>query len=316
MRKRWSSSAWPPARRSIPMVRRSTCKAFACWKPRPRASASRVSCSPSPTVPKTRPPWRSPFRARSHQNEQVTVELTFTMRLPQRQGRWGQWEGVTFLVQWLPVLAFYDDQGWQPTPFIPWHLPFFNEAGIYTAHITLPLSRSSPAAAPSWARGTSAAAGRRSTSQALGVRDFAVLSSAASRNSPKQVGHSACTAFAFPEDEFYARQMIRNVAEACPSTSGGSAPIPYADFTIAESYFGWNGNQCGGLVMIDERIYRHAAPAPAATSTNSFRTNSATNGGTTSSASTAMPKPGWTRALAAYFGPPLAWTRSTARTTR
>ena len=28
---------------------------------------------------------------------------------------------------------------------------------------------------------------------------------------------------------------------------------PYPHFTIAESYFGWNGNECAGLVMIDER---------------------------------------------------------------
>src|SRR5207237_62794 len=28
--------------------------------------------------------------------------------------------------------------GWDPPPFIPWHQPFFNEAGWYTAHITLP----------------------------------------------------------------------------------------------------------------------------------------------------------------------------------
>ena len=80
-------------------------------------------------------PRRSALPREVHQDEHVTVELTFTLRLPQRQGRWGQWEGVTFLAQWLPVLAFYDDQGWQPTPFIPWHQPFFNEAGIYTAHI-------------------------------------------------------------------------------------------------------------------------------------------------------------------------------------
>src|SRR5262249_51453661 len=42
--------------------------------------------------------------------ETVTVELEFTMRLPQKQGRWGQWQGVTFLSNWLPVLAYYDDK--------------------------------------------------------------------------------------------------------------------------------------------------------------------------------------------------------------
>ena len=35
-------------------------------------------------------------------------------------------------------LAYYDDAGWQPMPFVPWHQPFFNEAGVFTRAITLP----------------------------------------------------------------------------------------------------------------------------------------------------------------------------------
>ena len=74
----------------------------------------------------------------THDGEAVTVEVEFVLRLPQVQGRWGQWRGVTSLSNWLPVLAFYDDRGWQPTPYIPWHQPFFNEAGLYTVRLTLP----------------------------------------------------------------------------------------------------------------------------------------------------------------------------------
>ena len=32
-------------------------------------------------------------------------------------------------------------------------------------------------------------------------------------------------------------------------------PYPYPDFTICEAFFGWNGNECATLVMIDERIF-------------------------------------------------------------
>src|SRR5439155_1076570 len=109
------------------------------------------------------------------QGESVTVEIDFIMHLPQKQGRWGQWQGVTFLSNWLPVLAYYDDQGWQPTLYIPWHQPFFTEAiPVYTQWF---------------------------------------------------------------------------------------GPYPYPEFTVVESYFGWNGNECSGLVMIDERIFGmpHAA---------------------------------------------------------
>src|SRR5262249_22267402 len=61
--------------------------------------------------------------------ESVTLELAFTIRLPNKQGRWGHWNGTTFLAQWLPVVAVFGAGGWDPPPFIPWHQPFFNEAG-------------------------------------------------------------------------------------------------------------------------------------------------------------------------------------------
>src|SRR5262249_16453735 len=70
--------------------------------------------------------------------ESVTLDLEFGLPLPQKQGRWGQWKGAPFLAQWLPVVAYYDDNGWQPVPFVPWHQPFFNEAGVWAARVTLP----------------------------------------------------------------------------------------------------------------------------------------------------------------------------------
>ena len=95
---------------------------------RPAASASRV-----PVVSA-----RVPLPKAVGKDESVAVEIAFTLQLPPFQGRWGQYNGVTFLSNWLPVLAVYDDSGWQPTPFIPWHQPFFNEAGIFNVRVTLP----------------------------------------------------------------------------------------------------------------------------------------------------------------------------------
>src|SRR6185369_11695809 len=70
--------------------------------------------------------------------ESVTVELDFVFRIPNKKGRWSHWEEITALAQWLPTLAVYDEEGWHALPFIPWHQPFFNEAGLYTVSLTLP----------------------------------------------------------------------------------------------------------------------------------------------------------------------------------
>ena len=49
--------------------------------------------------------------------------------------------------------------------------------------------------------------------------------------------------------------MLRIVAEALPVYQRWFGPYAYPDFSVVESYFGWNGNECGGLVMIDARIF-------------------------------------------------------------
>src|SRR5262249_26070219 len=70
--------------------------------------------------------------------EAVTVVIEHTFNLPPKMGRWGQRQGVTFLSNWLPVVAVFDNQGWHPTPFIPTPQPFFKDAIIYNARFNLP----------------------------------------------------------------------------------------------------------------------------------------------------------------------------------
>jgi hypothetical protein len=267
------------------------------------------------------------------QGQSVTVTLDLTMHLPQKHGRWGQWGGVTFLSNWLPVFAFYGDfipnphsdsppppPGWQPTPFVPWHQPFFNEAGHFRARVTLPIDQKLACT------GRVVAArvledGRQTVEiHAPAVRDFALLCSAryqvfegsvtvprpaelpaagraplakpavappvvavehrASGEDkqpdadlppprPLQPGSPApppatpvieerqvrIQVFAFPEHEHYAREMVRIVQEALAAYSKWFGPYPYPEFRIAEAFFGWNGNECSNLVMIDERIF-------------------------------------------------------------
>ena len=44
-------------------------------------------------------------------------------------------------------------------------------------------------------------------------------------------------------------------AYAIPVYSQWFGNFPYPQFTVVESFFGWNGNECAGLVMIDERVF-------------------------------------------------------------
>jgi hypothetical protein len=189
------------------------------------------------------------------QGETVVVDLDMVMHLPQKQGRWGQWEGVTYLSNWLPVLAYYDEKGWQPTPFIPWHQPFFNEAAVYTARVVLPCDQKVACTGTITGTHTLSDGYYQVDITADGVRDFAFLCSARYEEFTSQVGPVRLHCLAFPEHEHYAKEMLRIAGEAITAYSQWFGPYPWPDYTIAESYFGWNGNECATLIMIDARVF-------------------------------------------------------------
>ncbi|WP_020473835.1 M1 family metallopeptidase [Zavarzinella formosa] len=187
--------------------------------------------------------------------ESVVLALTYSMDLPQRQGRWGQWEGVTFLSNWHPVVAYLDpEKGWQPTPFVPWHQPFYNEAGVFTVRAKLPKEQKIACTGPIVS--TKEIGNEQEVEIGpVTARDFSFLCSDRYKEYIGDADGVKVRCMAFPEHEFYAEVLIKYSSRALQAYTKWFGPYPYKEFNIAESYFGWNGNECCGLVMIDERVF-------------------------------------------------------------
>lgn len=185
----------------------------------------------------------------------ISVELAFDFKIPAKKGRWSQWSEITALAQWLPVLAVYDEGGWHPTPFIPWHQPFYNEAGVYTARIEVPADYK---LACSGAFQQVKDVGKGWTEYivaATPLRDFALVASTRFQEHTGQVGRVQVRCLYLPEHDHYAKQLVETACAAIPVYEKWFGPYPYSQFTIAEACFGWNGNECGGLVLIDDRMF-------------------------------------------------------------
>lgn len=196
------------------------------------------------SLPETLPP-----------GEAVTIELKFQMKLPQKKGRWGQWEGITGLAQWLPVVAIHDDTGWQPTPFVPWHQPFFNEAGVYRMRVKLPSDQKLAASAPARQEVDLQDGWKEIEFEEICVRDFALVASARFQEWTGEADGVKIRVLAPPEHAFYAKVFVETVQEALPLYNQWFGRYPYAQFTVVEAGLGWLGNECGGLVIIDDRMF-------------------------------------------------------------
>jgi Peptidase family M1 domain/Omp85 superfamily domain len=188
--------------------------------------------------------------------ERLAIELVFDFKVPNKKGRWSYWDDVLALAQWLPTLAVVDNDGWHALPFIPWHQPFYNEAGVYSAKVTLPCDKklAVPCAIKSESRTNDGWVTYELETCIL--RDFSLTAS----------GNYECTeatttdgikvrCYHFPKHAELAKILVDTAAEAIPVYEAWFGPYPYKQFTIAEACFGWNGNECGGLVLIDDRMF-------------------------------------------------------------
>ena len=91
-------------------------------------------------------------------------------------------------------------------------------------------------------------------------RDFSLITSSRYQETSMEAanadgGKVKVKCLAFPEHDFYAQVLVKYAARAIEAYSKWFGPYPYPEYTIAESYFGWNGNELSAMVMIDERVF-------------------------------------------------------------
>ncbi|WP_435018999.1 M1 family aminopeptidase [Tundrisphaera sp. TA3] len=197
-----------------------------------------------------------PLPAPVKPGETATVEIAFVVDLPDFWGRWGHHKGVTYLLNWYPVLAHVDDRGWERTPFVPWHQPWHQEAGHYSVRFDLPEDQ--VVASTGRIVDTDAAGpGRKAiTIEAAPSRDFAFVCSNRFESLEKKSGPTTIRVVGFPEDRANAEAALTYMGEVIPLYEEWFGPYYDEEFEIATSFFGWNGNECAGLVLIDDRVMK------------------------------------------------------------
>ncbi len=186
----------------------------------------------------------------------VAVEIRFALELPPYWGRWGNVKGITYLLNWYPVLAHQDDRGWERTPFVPWHQPWHQEAGHYTVRLDLPDDEVVASSGRIVKREPTRKGRQRVTIVASPARDFALVCSKRFETLERRAGSTLVRVHTFPENRANAQAMLDTACDVIPVYEEWFGPYFDEEFEIAPSFFGWNGNECSGIVLIDDRVMR------------------------------------------------------------
>jgi len=188
----------------------------------------------------------------------VVVELAWTLDLPNTWGRWGRWEGVTTLANWYPVLAVLEESGWDRSPFVPWHQPWYQEAAWYEVELTLPSDHVVASTGTIVERCDEADGWQTLTLRTTRnpARDFALTASARYITLEGQAGRIAVKVHVLPGREANGQRALQSALEVLPLYEQWFGPYFDDEFEIANAFFGWNGNECAGLVLLDDRVFR------------------------------------------------------------
>lgn len=112
------------------------------------------------------------------QKDSLKVQIAFNSLLPDAKTRYGKYEGLTHSSYWYPILAVYDENGWDKAAFHPIGESSYSEAADYIVKITLPQNEIIAATGEKIGERTASPGYKTITYKESNIRDFAWFSSA------------------------------------------------------------------------------------------------------------------------------------------
>jgi hypothetical protein len=191
--------------------------------------------------------------------ERTTLLVTFSVTVPRRSDRFGYAEGVMSLGHWYPMLAVYDDEGWNLDPYVALGDAFYSDVGFYTVDLSVPEGTVVAATGVKAGEVLHRSPGATALYVSAATRDFALALSRDYETASAQIGDTTVTSYYLPGDESSGQQALQVAADALEVYSGRFGRYPYTELDVAETSFEVMGAPGGmefpGIVFIGSGLY-------------------------------------------------------------
>jgi hypothetical protein len=201
-----------------------------------------------------------PFPAPLAPEDQTYLQIAFSVTVPRRSDRFGYDEGVMSLGHWYPMLAVYDDEGWNLDPYVALGDAFYSDVAFYMVHLTVPEETVVAAGGIEAGRILHRPPRATITYVSAATRDFALALSREYQTLNTQVGETTVTSYYLPGHEGSGQRALQVASGALEVYNTRFGLYPYAELAVAETSFTIAGAPGGmefpGVVFISSEFYR------------------------------------------------------------
>lgn len=188
--------------------------------------------------------------------QSTTVEISFSVTIPQAAYRFGHFNGVTMLSNWYPILAVRDGAGWHLDPYSRLGDPFYSQVSDYEVSILLPADQVVAATGRVEAETAVSPAKKRIRLRAQQVRDFALVTSADFQVIFEPVNGVTVYSYYLPGHESGGELALQAAKQTLQYYNRTLCPYPYPQFSVIEVPMeGFDGMEYPMLAYLNSRYY-------------------------------------------------------------
>jgi len=176
--------------------------------------------------------------------ETATVNFTFNINIPKQKDRFGWDARQASLGNWLPILAVYDNHGWNTPPYFALGESFYSVTGDFDVTIT------APADLEVLATGQQISKSKLENRQTIhflapNVRDFFMILNTPFKKMTAKIGDMTVTVAYRKGEEDAAAKMLTTAKQVLPKFEAWFGDYPWQTLTIASADY--SSNFDGGM---------------------------------------------------------------------
>jgi len=184
----------------------------------------------------------------------ISLEIDFSLLIPPAAERFGIGANYINLGNWYPIVAVYDQNGWNLDPYYSIGDPFYSDVADYNIKITAPKKYKFAASGVLTEKNENDDT-TIWTFASYSMRDFAIIGSDKFFTSSKKVGDTNVISYFYKNDSTTGKEALDFGVKSLKIFNEKFGTYPYPTYSVVETSFP-SGMEYPGLVYISDTLYQ------------------------------------------------------------